>query len=127
MEVGRSGQGGSISIDYKIKGEASSQVSTTSFVNKPTEATSKSAHTLTNEQENPSNEEVINATDKLNKFLDGENVHAEYAVHDKLGDIMIKIVDNNTKEVLLEVPPKKILDMVAKMLETVGILIDKKA
>jgi len=48
-------------------------------------------------------------------------------VHDKLNQIMIKIVDNKTKDVLLEVPPKKILDMVAKMCEMVGILVDKKA
>jgi flagellar protein FlaG len=40
---------------------------------------------------------------------------------------MIKIIDDKTGEVIQEVPPKKILDMVAKMLEIVGVLIDKKA
>ena len=40
---------------------------------------------------------------------------------------MIKIIDNDTKEVLMEVPPKKILDVVAKMCELAGVLVDKKA
>jgi flagellar protein FlaG len=72
-------------------------------------------------------EDVEKAVDKLNKFLQGEKVHAEYEVHEKLNDIMIRIINNDTKEVILEIPPKKILDMVAKTLEMVGILVDKKA
>lgn len=72
-------------------------------------------------------EELEKAVDKLNKFLQGEKVHAEYEVHEKLNDIMIRIINNDTKEVILEIPPKKILDMVAKTLEMVGILVDKKA
>jgi flagellar protein FlaG len=74
-----------------------------------------------------SKEDVEKAVDKLNKFLQGEKVHAEYEVHEKLNDIMIRIINNDTKEVILEIPPKKILDMVAKTLEMVGILVDKKA
>lgn len=74
-----------------------------------------------------SKEEIKNSVDKLNKFLEGEKVHAVYEIHEKLNDVMIKIVNNETKEVILEIPPKKILDMVAKMCEMVGILVDKKA
>ncbi|HCW53647.1 MAG TPA: flagellar biosynthesis protein FlaG [Clostridium sp.] len=64
--------------------------------------------------------------DKLNRFLEDESAHAEYSVHEDLGTVMIKIVDDATKEVILEVPPKKILDMVASMCKQFG-LIDKKA
>ncbi len=74
-----------------------------------------------------SEEDVNKSVEKLNKFLEDENVHAVYERHEKLNQIMIKIVDDNTKEVIAEYPPKKILDMVAKMCEMVGILIDKKA
>lgn len=64
---------------------------------------------------------------KLNKFLEDENVHAEYSVHDNFKNtIMIKIVNNTTKDVLMEVPPKKILDMIASMCRQFG-LIDKKS
>lgn len=72
-------------------------------------------------------EEIVKAVDKLNKFLQDDNTSAEYTVHEVFGDVMIKIIDNDTKEVLMEVPPKKILDLVAKMCELAGVLVDKKA
>ena len=67
------------------------------------------------------------AIKKLNGFLKDDNAYAEYNVHEKFGDIMIKIVDKDTKEVLVEVPPKKILDMIAKLCEISGVVFDKKA
>lgn len=80
------------------------------------------------EQESRYTKDNLNkAVQKLNGFLQGDNAYAEYNVHDKFGDIMIKIVDKETKEVLIEVPPKKILDMVAKLCEISGVVFDKKA
>lgn len=71
--------------------------------------------------------EIKKAVEKLNKFLEEDNTHAVYEMHDKFkNDLMIKIVDDKTKEVLMEVPPKKILDMIAKMCEMVGVVFDKK-
>lgn len=68
------------------------------------------------------------AVEKLNSFLADNDTYAEYQVHDKFNNaIMITIRDSKTKEVIKEVPPKKILDMVAKMCEMVGLLMDKKA
>ena len=66
------------------------------------------------------------ALKKLNKFLEDDNTHAEYSVHEDLNAIMIKIVDDNTKEVIMEIPPEKILDMVASICKQFG-LIDQKA
>jgi flagellar protein FlaG len=72
--------------------------------------------------------ELKNAVDKLNKFLEDNKTHAEYEYHDTFkNDLMIRIVDNESGKVIQEVPPRKILDMVSKMLEIVGVLIDKKA
>ncbi|HCO74414.1 MAG TPA: hypothetical protein DIT16_06120 [Clostridium sp.] len=83
--------------------------------------------TDTNQIKNFDLEDVNKSVDKLNKFMEDEDIYAEYKVHDKFNQVMIKIIDRKTKEVLLEVPPKKILDMVAKMCEMVGVLVDKKA
>jgi len=71
--------------------------------------------------------EIDKAIDKLNKFLEDKKTHAEYSVHDKLNDIMIKIVDDKTGDVIQELPPKKVLDMVARMCELVGLIVDDKA
>lgn len=77
-----------------------------------------------NEQYNKN--ELDDALKKINNFLKDENTRAEYDYYKDLKTTTIKIVDVDTKEVLLEVPPKKILDMVASMMRQVGLL-DKKA
>ena len=61
------------------------------------------------------------AVKKLNKFLEDDNTHAEYSVHEDFNTM-----DDKTKEVLMEIPPKKILDMVASICKQFGLL-DKKA
>ena len=70
--------------------------------------------------------ELDKSLKKLNRFLEDDAVHAEYSVHEDFGTVMVKIIDDKTKEIILEVPPKKILDMVASMCKQFG-LIDKKA
>ena len=39
---------------------------------------------------------------------------------------MVKIIDTNTQEVIKEVPPEKILDMVASMMERAGLIVDRR-
>lgn len=38
----------------------------------------------------------------------------------------IKIVDKETKEVIKEFPPEKTLDMIAKVWEMAGIMVDER-
>ncbi len=66
------------------------------------------------------------ALNKINNFLKDEHTHAEYTYHKELKTMMVKVIDDTTKDVILEIPPKKILDMVASMMKQVGLL-DKKA
>lgn len=82
---------------------------------------------IDNKKDEYSPKDVQKAVEKLNKFLEDDKTHAEYSVHEKFGDIMIKIIDDKTKEVIMEVPPKKILDLVAKLCEMVGVVFDRKA
>lgn len=69
---------------------------------------------------------VKQGVDKLNKFLQDEDAQAVIERHEVFGDTMIKIVNTKTKEVLLEIPPEKLLDMIAKMCEIAGLKLDKK-
>ena len=39
---------------------------------------------------------------------------------------MVKIVDDDTQKVVVELPPEKVLDMIASLCKQVGLL-DKKA
>jgi len=71
-------------------------------------------------------EDLDKAIKKLNKFLEDEKTHAEYEKHKDLGTIMIKIIDDETEKIVVELPPEKVLNMIASLCEQVGIL-DKKA
>jgi flagellar protein FlaG len=70
--------------------------------------------------------ELDNAIHKINNFMKDDNVYAEYSYHKETKTTMIKLIDENTKEVILEIPPKKILDMVASMCKQFG-LFNKRA
>lgn len=77
-------------------------------------------------------EEIYNKKDldkainKLNKFLEDEDTHAEYSKHKDLGTLMIKIVSDKDEKVIMELPPEKVLNMIASLCKQVGI-IDEKA
>lgn len=71
-------------------------------------------------------EEVKKAADKLNKLLEGKETHVEYEPVGKAKHMGIKIVNNATKEVLQELPPRKIVEMIDKLCELAGIMIDER-
>jgi flagellar protein FlaG len=82
---------------------------------------------IANENDYPINEKVVSeAVERVNKAIEGSNRRFEYSVHEKTNEIMIKVIDETTKEVIREIPPKKILDMVANMLEMAGLLVDER-
>ncbi|MBH9968838.1 flagellar protein FlaG [[Bacillus] enclensis] len=62
----------------------------------------------------------------MNEFLQSSNTHLKFEFHDKLQEYYVTIVDEQTKEVVREIPAKKILDMYAAMTEFVGLMVDKK-
>lgn len=78
-------------------------------------------------KDNPVNEKAVSeAVDKMNKALEGSDRRFEYSVHEKTNEIMIKVIDETTGKVIREIPPKKILDMVANMMEMAGLLVDER-
>jgi flagellar protein FlaG len=62
----------------------------------------------------------------LNTFLTASNSHLKFVYHEKLQKFYVTIVDNRTDEVIKEIPPKRLLDMVASMSEHIGLIIDTK-
>ncbi|MCX7904163.1 MAG: flagellar protein FlaG [Caloramator sp.] len=69
--------------------------------------------------------DVEKAVETANKYLK-DSTHLKFEIHEKTKDIIVKIINDNTGEVLKEIPPKKILDMVASMMEVFGLFIDEK-
>ena len=69
-------------------------------------------------------EKIRKAVETLNKKM--SNSEAVFGFHEDTNRVTIKIVDKNTKEIIKELPPEKTLDMIAKVWEMAGILIDER-
>ena len=69
---------------------------------------------------------VIEAIQKANKAISGGNRRFEFSIHEKTNEIVVKIFDSTTDELINEIPNEKILDMVAKICEMAGILVDER-
>lgn len=72
----------------------------------------------------PSEDTMRQAISDINKKLN--NTECVFGYHDKTNRVTIRIVDKDTKEVVKELPPEKTLDMIAKVWELAGILVDEK-
>lgn len=72
----------------------------------------------------PSNEQIKKAVETMNKKM--EHSEAVFGIHEGTNRVTIKIVNRDTKEVIKELPPEKTLDMIAKVWEMAGILVDEK-
>lgn len=70
------------------------------------------------------NEQLRKAVEQLNKSMTHST--AVFGIHEETNRITIKIVDKETREVIREVPPEKTLDMIAKVWELAGLMVDEK-
>ena len=74
----------------------------------------------------PSDEEIKSAIKEANKRAIFGHASAQFSYHEATKRISVKIVDNDTKEIIREIPPEKTLDMISKMWELAGLVVDEK-
>src|SRR5690625_4465159 len=81
----------------------------------------------------PSNDDQIvnqkkvkEITTQLNNFIDPTLTNLKFEYHEDLNEYYVTVVNPVTKEVIKEIPSKKMLDMYAAMVEFMGVLIDEK-
>lgn len=72
-------------------------------------------------------EQLDEAADAMTELSLLRNTSLSFERHEKLDRTMVKVIDQQTDEVIKEIPPEDFLDMISSMLEFAGILIDKKA
>lgn len=111
-------------------GEYTTSTQTDNYKPAETEANEAGAPVSGKEEENNAtsgkvtNEQLKKAIEKFNKSMG--NSEAVFGVHEETNRVMIKIIDKDTKETIKELPPEKTLDMIAKVWEMAGILVDEK-
>ena len=70
------------------------------------------------------NSQIKKAVEEINRKAN--NSEAVFGVHEGTNRVTIKIVDKTTKETIKEFPPEETLDMIAKVWELAGLMVDEK-
>ena len=68
--------------------------------------------------------QIKRAVEEINKRAN--NSEAVWGVHEDTNRVTIKIVDKQSKEVIKEFPPDKTLDMIARVWEMAGLMVDER-
>ncbi|AEI38762.1 flagellar protein FlaG [Paenibacillus mucilaginosus] len=73
-----------------------------------------------------SDEQMVKALERAIKAVEGKNTSLNFSIHEKTKQIMVKVIDKESGQIIREVPPEKNLDFLAKLWEMAGILVDEK-
>lgn len=99
-------------------------------LSKSQEADADSKDQQNNQQQEKKNQQPVN-NDNIRSALDElsrkqANYTTQFGIHEKTNRLTVKIIDKKTKEVVKELPPEKTLDMIAKVWEYAGLIVDDK-
>lgn len=78
------------------------------------------------EAEQVSDAFIMKAIDKVNHTFEMQKRSLRFQIHERTNEVIVKVVDSETEEVIREIPPEKLLDMFANMLELAGLIVDER-
>jgi len=73
-----------------------------------------------------SEQQIKSAISQANMKLKAHRTRCEFSYHEETKRVSIKVMDQETNEVIKEIPPEETLDMLQKMWEMAGIVVDEK-
>ncbi|AFC30336.1 flagellar protein FlaG protein [Paenibacillus mucilaginosus 3016] len=73
-----------------------------------------------------SDEQVARSLERAIKAAEGKHTALQFSVHEQTKQIMVKVLDKDSGELIREVPSEKRLDFLAKLWQMAGILVDEK-
>lgn len=73
-----------------------------------------------------SDKQIKDAISKANSKVKGNKTRCEFSYNEDTKRVSIKFVDEDTQEVLKEVPPEETLEMIKKMWDLAGLLVDER-
>ena len=89
-----------------------------------TKQTSGEENNTQQQSQQQKNAQLKKAVEDINKKA--VNSEAIFGIHEATNRVTIKIIDKDTKKVIKELPPEKTLDMIAKVWELAGLMVDEK-
>ncbi len=126
MDIHSVGNVGKITTSYEktLAADTTNKVQSTS---QPAPVTKEAVGETASVQDVKVDKDKLNKEiEGLNKWLQASSTHLKFQLHDKLNEYYVEVIDDQTNQVIREIPSKKMMDMVAQMHEMIGILIDEK-
>ncbi|GIP60210.1 flagellar protein FlaG [Paenibacillus sp. FSL W8-0186] len=80
----------------------------------------------TDKPKNNPEKTIPELVDMTNKKLEELGTHIQVKVHDKTNTIMVLVMQDETNEVIREIPSEKMLDMLYNITRRVGLFVDEK-
>ena len=71
-------------------------------------------------------EQIKKVIEKANQSLAEHSTKLAFAIHEQTKEIMVKVLDADSGEIIKEIPSQKSLDRLAVVLEDIGWLVDRK-
>ena len=78
------------------------------------------------EEEQTISSKIKEAVDKVNQKIVPSKTRCEFSYHEETKRISIKVIDQKTEETIREIPPEETLDMLSKIWELAGLMVDEK-
>lgn len=89
-----------------------------------TENTSANPQEDKKQEQEKQNGQIRKAVEDINR--NSQQTEAIFGIHEGTNRVTIKIVDKQSREVVKEYPPEKTLDMIEKVWEMAGLMVDEK-
>ncbi|EEG76535.1 flagellar protein FlaG [Dethiobacter alkaliphilus] len=71
-------------------------------------------------------QETDHAVEQLNKTSDALNLSLRFKLHEGTDRMMVQVVDTKADEIIKEMPPENLLNVVAQIQNMVGLMLDAK-
>lgn len=128
--VGMSVRPGAVSSAARtVTGDAADAVKQSSGQDGAWNPLAKNASQLTQVEKNSlpiSEKAMLEAIERANKSVSGSDTRFEFSIHEKTKQIMVKVIDEESNEIIRQIPPEKILDMIAGIWDVAGLFVDEK-
>jgi len=69
---------------------------------------------------------LVSAIEHINKVVSGSNVEFRHSIHKQTNSVIITLIDKDTNDVILEIPPEKVLDAYVERMEINGLMVDER-
>ena len=89
-------------------------------------AEAKGAAAEGQKEEDTVSSKIKDAVDKVNQKIVPSKTRCEFSYHEDTNRISIKVIDQTTEETIKEIPAEETLDMLARIWEFSGLLVDER-